>query len=82
MTGITMYLIYRGLTAVFHIDATTSADTQKVAKGKTMEEYRAARREKRGKVIDDSSSTTTTRTRSARRRNLSSFAIMEEESEF
>ncbi|PVI07662.1 hypothetical protein DM02DRAFT_550559 [Periconia macrospinosa] len=82
ITGAILYLIYRGLTSAFSIDATTSTEPQKATKGKTIEEYRAARRERRGKGTDDSSSPTATRHRVARRRNLSSFAIMEEESEF
>ncbi|CAI6333511.1 unnamed protein product [Periconia digitata] len=85
ITGGVLYLIYRGLTSALNIDASAAAEPKKAApRGKTIEQFRAARREKRGAEFDGSSSSTTLRSKPARRRGISSssYAIMEEESEF
>jgi len=80
IAGAAIFLVFKILTSALHIDG--AADHKARAKGRTIREYRATRREKREISMESSSGPTVVRLAGPRRHGLSSQAIIEEESDF
>ena len=72
--------MFKVLTSALNIDG--AAEHKARAKGRTVREYRAARRVKKGPPAESSTGPTVVRLAGPRRHNLSSQAILEEELEF
>ncbi|KAF2638907.1 hypothetical protein P280DRAFT_470923 [Massarina eburnea CBS 473.64] len=79
-TGAAVFLIFNFLTSAFNIDA--ASQPKPPPQGRTIGEFRSARREKSGTATESSSGPTVVHMAAPRRRGLMSQAIMEEESEF
>jgi hypothetical protein len=73
--------VFKILTAALHIDGDAELKAAR-NKGRTIREYRATRRERKGTSTEDSSGPTVVRLAGPRRHGLSSQAIVEEESDF
>ncbi|KAF2680567.1 hypothetical protein K458DRAFT_311254 [Lentithecium fluviatile CBS 122367] len=80
MSGAAIFLIFKVLTSALNIDG--AAESKARAEGRTIIEYRAARREKEEASAEISLGPAVVRLAGPRRRGLTSQAIMEEESEF
>ncbi|KAF1957406.1 hypothetical protein CC80DRAFT_491522 [Byssothecium circinans] len=78
-TGVFIFFVYKFLTSAFHID--TASQAKAPPRGRTVKEYRTARRGKNGSAME-SSGPAVMKIAAPRRRGLLSQPIMEEESEF
>lgn len=79
-TGATLFVLSKLLFSALQIDGPAWPNSP--AGGKTVKEYREARRKKKNKTLDDSTVPITLKMAAPRMRGLSSQAILEEESEY
>ncbi|KAF1974646.1 hypothetical protein BU23DRAFT_97116 [Bimuria novae-zelandiae CBS 107.79] len=80
IAGAGLFLLFTFITSVFKIDG--AAEARSKAKGRTMKEFRAARRGKKEPHTQSPSGPRIDRVAALRRRGLTAQPILEEESEF
>ncbi|KAJ4302734.1 hypothetical protein N0V90_001624 [Kalmusia sp. IMI 367209] len=80
ITGAVLFLLFKFLSSALDIDGAAGANSR--PKGKTIKEFRTARRMKKEPPSESSSGPTVIEAAAARRRGISSQAILEEESEY